>query len=74
MVESKLRHLVAILERNQHIQLPHIWPKTYPSVTPEGRPVTQWFIGLIFSKVDNLNVDLTYDIHGFTDGGITFLI
>ncbi|XP_021947220.1 poly(A) polymerase type 3 isoform X2 [Folsomia candida] len=67
MVESKLRHLVVTLERNPHIELPHIWPTSYPSISAEGKPVTQWFIGLIFSKVENLNVDLTYDILTFTE-------
>lgn len=69
MVESKLRHLVVTLERNPHIELPHIWPTSYPSISAEGKPVTQWFIGLIFSKVENLNVDLTYDILTFTETG-----
>jgi poly(A) polymerase len=69
LVESKLRHLVTILERNQHIELPHIWPSSYPTIDSEGRPVTHWFIGLIFSRVENLNVDLTYDILTFTDRG-----
>jgi hypothetical protein len=29
-----------------------------------------WFIGLVFAKTENLNVDLTYDIQSFTDSGM----
>jgi len=50
--------------------LPHIWPTSYPPVQKPGqetRNCTQWFIGLIFAKSANLNVDLTFDIHTFTE-------
>lgn len=71
MVESKIRHLIGSLERNQHIRLAHIWPNSFAPVNKdEEHPyVTQWFIGLVFAKCGNLNVDLTYDIHTFTDNG-----
>ena len=26
-----------------------------------------WFIGLLFAKSENLNIDLTYDIKSFVD-------
>lgn len=31
--------------------------------------VTKWFIGLVFVKAENVNVDLTFDIQSFTDIG-----
>ena len=31
--------------------------------------VTKWFIGLVFVKAENVNVDLTFDIQNFTDIG-----
>ncbi|CAL8139536.1 unnamed protein product [Orchesella dallaii] len=66
-VESKLRHLTQTLERNQHIQLPHIWPKSFSPVKPKpGRHSTQWFIGLVFAKCGSLNIDLTTDFANFT--------
>lgn len=69
-VESKLRFLIISLERNQHIQLSHIWPKSYQPVNPQpNRHTTQWFIGLEFAKCGSLNVDLTSDIHNFTAQG-----
>ena len=35
----------------------------------------KWFIGLAFNKVENQNVDLTFDIQSFTNiGNITFYI
>lgn len=35
----------------------------------EGPYITKWFIGLIFIKAENVNIDLTYDIQSFTDTG-----
>ncbi len=41
----------------------------------EGPYVSRWFIGLIFVKAENVNVDLTYDIQSFADtGNYTFII
>ena len=31
--------------------------------------MTKWFIGLVFVKAENVNVDLTFDIQNFTDIG-----
>jgi len=59
--------LVTIFERNEHIILPHIWPTSYSSQDADGNPETQWFIGLIFPKAENLNVDLSYEIGSFTE-------
>jgi len=70
LVESKLRHLVGTLERNDHIELAHIWPQSSTPLCAVDKPTTQWFIGLIFKKSnDNVNVDLTYDILNFTETG-----
>ncbi|KAK9510070.1 hypothetical protein O3M35_004933 [Rhynocoris fuscipes] len=71
LIESKVRHLVGNLERNQHILLAHVNPECYPGPpTPPGdaapSPTSMWFIGLVFKKSENLNVDLTYDIQSFT--------
>lgn len=30
----------------------------------------KWFIGLAFNKVENQNIDLTYDIQSFTNAGM----
>ena len=69
-MESKVRHLIGNLERNQHITLAHVNPESYPHSDPEpGKVCTMWFIGLVFKKTENLNVDLTYDIHSFTNSG-----
>ena len=137
LVESKVRHLIGNLERNQHIVLAHVNPECFPhyennetvtttqpatpsppestvlaekstpaesnsvpetpapaaSVTSSGTTATtpstpalqtpnstskpgkgeglgsMWFIGLVFAKTENLNVDLTYDIQSFTETG-----
>ncbi|XP_014249580.1 poly(A) polymerase type 3 isoform X2 [Cimex lectularius] len=70
LIESKVRHLVGNLERNQHIMLAHVNPECFPGPpNPPGEttsPTSMWFIGLVFKKLENLNVDLTYDIHSFT--------
>ncbi|XP_044728354.1 poly(A) polymerase type 3 [Chrysoperla carnea] len=68
LVESKVRHLVGSLERNQHITLAHVNPECFNKPEQEGTGLcTMWFIGLVFAKTENLNVDLTYDIKTFTD-------
>ncbi|XP_053976730.1 poly(A) polymerase type 3 isoform X1 [Hylaeus volcanicus] len=68
LVESKIRHLIGTLERNPHITLAHVNPEAFPPLEaePEGH-CSMWFIGLLFAKSENLNVDLTYDIKSFVD-------
>nr|XP_024215735.1 poly(A) polymerase type 3-like isoform X2 [Halyomorpha halys] len=70
LIESKVRHLVGNLERNQYISLAHVNPECFPGPpTPPGEaqvPTSMWFIGIVFRKLENLNVDLTYDIQSFT--------
>ncbi|XP_049814791.1 poly(A) polymerase type 3 isoform X1 [Schistocerca nitens] len=68
LVESKVRHLIGNLERNQHITLAHVNPECFPPLDAEpGVFCSMWFIGLVFAKTENLNVDLTYDIQSFTN-------
>ncbi|CAG0880727.1 unnamed protein product [Cyprideis torosa] len=67
MVESKIRHLIATLERNEHIELPHVNMYSYPPPDKnKEKTCSMWFIGLEFAKVENLNIDLTYDIQQFS--------
>lgn len=35
----------------------------------EGEFVSKWFIGLMFTKSEGVNINLTYDIQNFTDIG-----
>lgn len=70
LVESKVRILVGMLEKNQYVKLAHVNPSSYgPLENPEieeKRNVRRWFIGLEFRKVDQtINVDLTPEIHYF---------
>uniref|UniRef100_A0A1B6CNZ7 Poly(A) polymerase n=1 Tax=Clastoptera arizonana TaxID=38151 RepID=A0A1B6CNZ7_9HEMI len=71
LIESKVRHLIMSLERNQHILLAHVNAECYHGVPPATdspkTPTSMWFIGLVFRKSENLNVDLTYDIQSFTN-------
>ncbi|XP_012532462.1 poly(A) polymerase type 3 [Monomorium pharaonis] len=77
LVESKIRHLIGMLERNPHITLAHVNPEAFPPLNPEsGKHCSMWFIGLAFAKCEkneksekgeNINVDLTYDIKSFVD-------
>ncbi|BET00459.1 polymerase [Nesidiocoris tenuis] len=70
LIESKVRHLVGNLERNQHIMLAHVNPENYSAPPSDAETsaasTSMWFIGLVFKKLENLNVDLTYDIQSFT--------
>ncbi|XP_003393427.1 poly(A) polymerase type 3 [Bombus terrestris] len=68
LVESKIRHLIGTLERNPHITLAHVNPEAFPPLKPEPEGhCSMWFIGLLFAKSENLNIDLTYDIKSFVD-------
>lgn len=71
LVESKIRLLIGNLERNQHITLAHVNPDSFqqPQEPDSNVHCTMWFIGVVFAKTENLNVDLTYDIMSFTDTG-----
>ncbi|XP_043279143.1 poly(A) polymerase type 3 isoform X2 [Venturia canescens] len=68
LVESKIRHLIGTLERNPHITLAHVNPEGFAPMNPtHGNNCSMWFIGLLFAKSENLNVDLTYDIRSFNE-------
>ncbi|XP_054758366.2 poly(A) polymerase beta-like [Lytechinus pictus] len=76
LVESKIRVLVGNLERNPHIKLAHVYPKSIsPSSPAEGAEEektdehsTLWFIGLEFQPLGPAtNVNLTLDIQFFVN-------
>ena len=56
-VESKVRHLVALLER-EALALARVWPNIYPSLE-EGKEkrTCYWFIGLVIMREENGNMD-----------------
>ncbi|XP_063426495.1 poly(A) polymerase type 3-like isoform X3 [Mytilus trossulus] len=67
-IESKIRLLVGNLERNMFIKIAHVTPESLGPLTESENPyICKWFIGLTFAKVENQNVDLTYDIQSFTN-------
>lgn len=67
LVESKIRHLIAHLER-ENISMAHVWPKSYPGQTDETKKTTcYWFVGLVVGGTAGLHLDLTSPIKGFTD-------
>ncbi|KAM6432575.1 poly(A) polymerase gamma-like [Rhynochetos jubatus] len=75
LVESKIRVLVANLERNEFISAAHVKAQSFPG-SPEhrrrGEYASVWFLGLVFKKAGNterVNVDLTHVIQSFTDTG-----
>merc|ERR1719210_2841437 len=69
LVESKVRHLVANLER-EAINLAHIWPRTYSSLEDGKEKICcYWFIGLKLDMKGGKGgqLDLTTPIKAFTD-------
>ncbi|KFQ27449.1 Poly(A) polymerase gamma, partial [Mesitornis unicolor] len=73
LVESKIRVLVANLERNDFITIAHVNPQSFPGhkeLHKQNGHVSMWFIGTEFKKAENVekfNVDLTPVIQSFTD-------
>lgn len=68
LVESKVRILVAHLERHPNINIAHVSPETFTPIEVEPDTFqSMWFMGLQFSKTGTVNVDLTYDIQQFND-------
>ncbi|NXG80607.1 PAPOG polymerase, partial [Baryphthengus martii] len=73
LVESKIRVLVANLEKNEFISIAHVKPQAFPEkqeLNKESGYVSKWFIGIVFRKVENaesVNIDLTHVIQTFTD-------
>jgi len=67
LVESKVRHLISSLER-ENISLAHVWPRTYPGTTPQtARTTCYWFVGLVVGGSAGAHLDLTSPIKNFTD-------
>ncbi|KAL6744622.1 hypothetical protein Aduo_017542 [Ancylostoma duodenale] len=73
-VESKIRHLIGALERNQGISLAHINPRQYKPLPGaisqfasgyENPVCTLWFIGLEFDRAMAKAFDLTVEISQF---------
>ncbi|XP_068257626.1 poly(A) polymerase gamma [Nyctibius grandis] len=73
LVESKIRVLVANLERNEFITIAHVNPQSFPGnqeLCKQSGYVSMWFLGIVFRKVENaegVTIDLTYVIQSFTD-------
>lgn len=70
LVESKIRILVANLEKCQYIESAHINPNSFPHVDKDIYPfTTQWLIGLSIVKPSEsnqpINLDLTDPIQRF---------
>lgn len=62
------------LERNPHITLAHINTVAFPPLIPEpNKQCSMWFIGLLFTKSENLNIDLTYDIKSFAESSTVYI-
>jgi poly(A) polymerase len=67
LVESKVRHLISSLER-ENISLAHVWPKTYCGATEStARTTCYWFVGLIVGGAAGAHLYLTSPIKNFTD-------
>ncbi|XP_074944259.1 poly(A) polymerase gamma isoform X1 [Phalacrocorax aristotelis] len=73
LVESKIRVLVANLEKNEFITIAHVKPQSFPGnqeLCKRNGYVSMWFLGIVFRKVENaesVHIDLTYVIQSFTD-------
>uniref|UniRef100_A0A4W6DAL5 Poly(A) polymerase n=1 Tax=Lates calcarifer TaxID=8187 RepID=A0A4W6DAL5_LATCA len=72
LVESKIRLLVGILERNMYISLAHVNLQSFPGprkANERDGVSTMWLIGLILNTEvsKKLKIDLTSDLFSFTD-------
>lgn len=66
LVESQIRHLISLLERNEHIDVAHINPETFiPKNIEVDNHISMWLIGLKLHTTKNLNLDLTHEIKYF---------
>lgn len=53
-VESKLRHLISILERNPYVYLAHVNTRTFDPITVDkAKFVKNWFIGLVIRSPED---------------------
>ncbi|XP_069559155.1 poly(A) polymerase type 3-like [Brachyistius frenatus] len=71
LVESKIRLLVGILERNVHVALAHVNPKSLPGpwkANKKDGKSTMWIIGLVFNTEESnkQKIDLTCSLQSFT--------
>ncbi|TKR60190.1 hypothetical protein L596_027478 [Steinernema carpocapsae] len=73
LVESKIRFLVAALERSAAVNMVHVNPKQYEPLRPlqvpadEDVTATVWFVGLDLNKQLKKNIDLAKEIQIFGD-------
>ncbi|KAI6239223.1 Poly(A) polymerase [Aphelenchoides fujianensis] len=74
LVESKIRHLIGNLERNEAINMCHINPRQFKprpealaGTDHENSVCTFWFLGLDLKKELKKNVDLNDALQTFTD-------
>ncbi|TKR60665.1 hypothetical protein L596_027878 [Steinernema carpocapsae] len=73
LVESKIRFLVAALERSAAVNMVHVNPKQYEPLRPLQVPVeedvtaTVWFVGVDLNKQLKKNIDLAKEIQIFGD-------
>ncbi|KAM7368172.1 hypothetical protein PAMP_014418 [Pampus punctatissimus] len=71
LVESKIRLLVGILERNEHISLVHVNVQPFPGsrmANNKERMSTIWLIGVLFKEDhENLKISLMSDLLSFSD-------
>nr|XP_043905710.1 poly(A) polymerase type 3-like [Solea senegalensis] len=68
LVESKIRHLVGLLERNRQISRAHLHTQSFPGPSQENNKEevsTQWLIGLLISS--DAEIDLSLTIPSFID-------
>uniref|UniRef100_A0A7E4ZV70 Poly(A) polymerase n=1 Tax=Panagrellus redivivus TaxID=6233 RepID=A0A7E4ZV70_PANRE len=66
LIESRIRKLVASLERNHLINFCHVNPKQFAQKDSTS-PTSLWFIGLEFIQGVKINIDLTNDMQQFAD-------
>jgi len=67
LVESKVRHLISNLER-ENISLAHVWPKPFPALAEDHAKTTcYWFVGLVVGGSAGAHLDLTTPIKNFSD-------
>ena len=74
LVESKLRQLVSLLERNPLISLVHVNTESFKlkaELTEDAKetPNSVWAIGLEFHKITSANINLTHEVQGFANAG-----
>ncbi len=89
LLEAKIRHLVTVLERNEHIEIVHVNPEIFKlkpdyfktdgasgsaNQSCEEVPNSLWFIGLKFGQVSRVSINLTGEIQKFTDEGKKFFL